>query len=149
MTTETRSHDPLPETGRAPVVDEGPPSGQGLVPPEPPGGPTTAPPSVEAAPVRMRAIVAAAALMVLAAVLLLYSFVQLWPPTGLAAGADDAPALRYPLLPIIGALMALLAYVLIRGGLVTTQASSEDVNPYGMAAVAGLVGLFSQQASEK
>jgi IPT/TIG domain len=40
--------------------------------------------------------------------------------------------------------------VVARGGLivVTTQSSSDTVNPFGFAAIGGLVGLFSSQAAE-
>jgi len=32
-------------------------------------------------------------------------------------------------------------------GLISSQASSQALSPYGMAAIAGLVGLFSDQAA--
>ena len=47
--------------------------------------------------------------------------------------------LMYITLPITGAALALIAYVVLRGGLTTTFASSQDTSPFGMAA---LVGLF-------
>src|SRR4029450_11629257 len=49
--------------------------------------------------------------------------------------------LMYATLPITGAALALIAYVVLRGGLTTTFASSQDISPFGMAAVAALVGL--------
>ena len=57
--------------------------------------------------------------------------------------------LMYTTLPITGAALALIAYVVLRGGLTTTFASSQDISPFGMAAVAALVGLFSRETAEK
>lgn len=57
--------------------------------------------------------------------------------------------LMYLSVPLVGALLALLFYIVLRGGLVTTQASSTDLNIYGFAAIAALVGLFSEQATVK
>ena len=57
--------------------------------------------------------------------------------------------LMYATLPITGAALALIAYVVLRGGLTTTFASSEDISPFGIAAVAALVGLFSRETAEK
>jgi hypothetical protein len=37
----------------------------------------------------------------------------------------------------------------VRGGLLAAQASADAVNPYGVAALAGLVGMFSKQATDK
>ncbi len=56
--------------------------------------------------------------------------------------------LFYACLPVIGAILSLLFYFVLRGGLISGQATSRDVNPFGTAAVAGLVGLFSTQAAE-
>jgi hypothetical protein len=57
--------------------------------------------------------------------------------------------LMYATLPITGAALALIAYVVLRGGLTTNFASSQDISPFGMAAVAALVGLFSRETAEK
>ena len=38
---------------------------------------------------------------------------------------------------------------MIRGGLLSVQSDAADFNPYGTAAVAGLVGIFSKQATDK
>lgn len=58
--------------------------------------------------------------------------------------------MTYYLQPIVGAGMATITYVVLRGGLVvvTTQASPDVVNPFGFAAFGALVGLFSAQAAE-
>ncbi len=55
----------------------------------------------------------------------------------------------YVSVPFVGSLLALLFYIVLRGGLLTTQASSTEVNVYGFAAVSALVGLFSEQAADK
>lgn len=53
------------------------------------------------------------------------------------------------LLPVVGALGGTVFYLVFRGGLFSTSTSSTAANPYGFAAVAALVGLFSEQAIEK
>ncbi|MGI5374529.1 hypothetical protein ACQEV2_09845 [Streptomyces sp. CA-251387] len=55
----------------------------------------------------------------------------------------------YLLEPFVGATLALVAYCVLRGGLTTSVASSGDINPYGTAAVAALVGMFSRQTVDK
>jgi hypothetical protein len=45
--------------------------------------------------------------------------------------------------------LALLFYVAIRGGLFAPGNTSGAVNPYGIAGVSGLVGMFSRQATDK
>jgi hypothetical protein len=54
--------------------------------------------------------------------------------------------LMYLLVPAVGALLAVVFYVVLRGGLISGEASSTAVSPFGFAAIAGLVGLFSDQA---
>lgn len=48
----------------------------------------------------------------------------------------------------IGVALALLFYFAVRGGFFTSV-SSTDINPFGIAALGGLVGMFSKQASNK
>lgn len=55
----------------------------------------------------------------------------------------------YLLRPFIGMALALIFYFVIRGGLLATSASTEHISPFGIAAVAGLVGMFSKQATDK
>jgi hypothetical protein len=55
----------------------------------------------------------------------------------------------YACVPVVGAALALIVYIVVRGGLLSAQASSADVNPYGFSAVAALVGLFSSEATTK
>lgn len=48
-----------------------------------------------------------------------------------------------------GAALALLFYLVIRGGFLAAGSTTEDMNIFGVTAVAGLVGLFSKQAIAK
>ena len=56
--------------------------------------------------------------------------------------------LYYACLPVVASTMAIVFYLVLRGGLISSQASSRNLSPYGVAAVAGMVGLFSDQAAE-
>jgi hypothetical protein len=53
----------------------------------------------------------------------------------------------YIFLPFIGAALAVVFYVILRGGLFTGAAVA--VNFFGFAAISALVGLFSPEAAEK
>ena len=55
----------------------------------------------------------------------------------------------YLLRPVIGMSLALVFYFVVRGGFLTTSGGAKDINPYGIAALAGLVGMFSKQATDK
>jgi hypothetical protein len=55
----------------------------------------------------------------------------------------------YLLRVLVGSALALLFYFAVRGGFFANDSSSADVNPYGIAAISGLVGLFSKQATDK
>ena len=55
----------------------------------------------------------------------------------------------YVLRPQIGMALALLFYFVIRGGLMSAGAGAEQVSAFGIAAVSGLVGMFSKQATDK
>lgn len=55
----------------------------------------------------------------------------------------------YILRPVIGMGLALVFYFVIRGGFLSTSGGANDINPYGIAALAGLVGMFSKQATDK
>lgn len=50
---------------------------------------------------------------------------------------------------VVGSALAVLLYFAFRGGLFSGSAQSTAVNPYGLAALAGLAGLFSKQATDK
>lgn len=58
-------------------------------------------------------------------------------------------AMMYFLLPFIGSSLSLLFFFVLRGGLFSPQATVQATSPYGFAGVAGLVGLFSNQAALK
>jgi hypothetical protein len=50
----------------------------------------------------------------------------------------------------IGVALALVFYMLIRGGLVIPNGSTEaQINPYGIGGLAALVGMFAKQATDK
>src|SRR5579883_1063932 len=49
----------------------------------------------------------------------------------------------------IGIALAVLSYFAVRGGSFTTNASEADVNPFGVAALGGFVGMFSERAADK
>jgi hypothetical protein len=53
------------------------------------------------------------------------------------------------LLPIVGALLALVAFIVVRAGLISGPLSSDAVSPWGFAALAALVGLFTDQTIGK
>ena len=55
----------------------------------------------------------------------------------------------YLLRVFVGSSLAVLFYFAIRGGFFASDTGSSDVNPYGIAAISGLVGLFSKQATDK
>lgn len=57
---------------------------------------------------------------------------------------DDAWVAWYLLRPPMGAGLAFIAYVLIRGGILTVGASSASLNFFGVAGIAFLVGLFAE-----
>lgn len=57
----------------------------------------------------------------------------------------------YLMRPFLGSALALIFYIVIRGGLVSFEAGSlgPNVNPFGIMTVACLAGLFSKQAIDK
>ena len=57
--------------------------------------------------------------------------------------------LMYLLLPIVGALFGLMVYLVVRGGLTSPIGGAADINPYGITAIAALVGQFSRETAEK
>jgi hypothetical protein len=52
----------------------------------------------------------------------------------------------YILRPLVGATLALVFYLVIRGGFFSPGATIQDTSPFGFAALAALVGMFSEQA---
>jgi hypothetical protein len=55
----------------------------------------------------------------------------------------------YALLPFVGALLATVVYLVLRAGLLSGATSSSQPDPYGIAAIGALVGLFSAEAADK
>lgn len=55
----------------------------------------------------------------------------------------------YLLRPFIGMALALVFYFVVRAGFISPSAGAGDMNPFGIAAMAGLVGMFSKQATDK
>jgi hypothetical protein len=55
----------------------------------------------------------------------------------------------YILRPFIGMALALIFYFVVRGGLLSAETGARQVSPFGIAALAGLVGMFSKQATDK
>ena len=55
----------------------------------------------------------------------------------------------YALRPVIGMGLALFFYLVMRAGLLSAQTSPGEINPFGVAAVSGLAGMFSKQATDK
>lgn len=58
-------------------------------------------------------------------------------------------AAYYFLLPLTGAILAVIFYFVVRGGFFSPQASFQNTSPFGFAALSALVGLFSPQATLK
>lgn len=55
----------------------------------------------------------------------------------------------YVLRPFIGTALAVIVYFVVRGGLITGSSGAGSLSPYGVAAIAGLSGMFSKQATDK
>jgi hypothetical protein len=55
----------------------------------------------------------------------------------------------YILRPFIGMILAAIFYLAIRGGLLSPGTNAGSINPFGIAALASLVGMFSKQAADK
>ena len=56
---------------------------------------------------------------------------------------------RYFLTPFVAASLALVFYFVMRAGFFPTNSTTQNINVYGFAGMAGLVGLFSGMAVEK
>ena len=52
----------------------------------------------------------------------------------------------YVVLPFAGSTLALVFYLVIRGGFFSPQSSFQQTSPFGFAAFAALIGMFSPQA---
>ena len=51
--------------------------------------------------------------------------------------------------PFIGSALATVFYFVIRGGLLAGNGNATDLSIFGIAAIAGLAGMFSKQAADK
>ena len=54
----------------------------------------------------------------------------------------------YVFRPVIGMTLGLLFYLIVRGGIVSASGANA-INPFGVAAISGLAGLFSKQTVDK
>jgi hypothetical protein len=54
----------------------------------------------------------------------------------------------YAVRPLIGLTLGLLFYLIVRAGIVTSN-GADAVNPFGVAAISGMAGLFSKQTVDK
>jgi hypothetical protein len=55
----------------------------------------------------------------------------------------------YLLRPFIGVALALIVYFAVRGGLIGASTGANALSPFGIAAITGMAGLFSKQATDK
>jgi hypothetical protein len=54
----------------------------------------------------------------------------------------------YALRPFIGTTLAVMTYFVVRGGLILPNGSAGDLSPYGVAAMAGMAGMFSKHTDK-
>ena len=59
---------------------------------------------------------------------------------------EESWLLWYLMLPFVGSVLAFIFYVVIRAGFFAPGADVSQTSPYGFVALAGLVGMFSEQA---
>jgi len=52
----------------------------------------------------------------------------------------------YLMMPFSGAMLGLIFYLVVRGGFFSPHSSFDQTSPFGFAAFAALIGMFSQQA---
>jgi len=55
----------------------------------------------------------------------------------------------YILRPAISAALAVIFYFTLRAGLFSGASADQTLNPFGIAAISGMVGMFAKQATEK
>jgi hypothetical protein len=55
----------------------------------------------------------------------------------------------YLMYPLLGAALALIFYLVVRGGFLNGATKGSDLNIYGLVAISGMVGMFSKQATNK
>ena len=57
--------------------------------------------------------------------------------------------LSYFIKPFLGGSVALIFYFVFKGGILSASAGIEHINIYGVAAISGIVGMFTEQAIHK
>jgi hypothetical protein len=57
--------------------------------------------------------------------------------------------LMYLMLPIVGMILSLIFFFILRGGLFAPQTQIDAASPYGFAGLAALIGMFSNRAALK
>jgi hypothetical protein len=55
----------------------------------------------------------------------------------------------YLLRPFVGIALALIFYFVVRAGFLTGGGNASEINPFGIATLAALAGMFSKQATDK
>lgn len=55
----------------------------------------------------------------------------------------------YVVRPPVGMVLALIAYFLLRAGLLSPGANVSNVSPYGVAGIGGIMGMFVKEATDK
>ena len=75
----------------------------------------------------------------------IFSFYAISLHLGYYKDFDDAWLAWYLLRPLMGAGLALIAYVLIRGGVLSVGSDLKNVNFLGVSGISFLVGLFAEQ----
>jgi len=75
-----------------------------------------------------------------------FSFFAISHHLGAEKDFDKVWEAWYLLRPVVGAGLALVFYFLLRGGVLTIGADLKNLNLVGVASLAGLVGMFSEQA---
>lgn len=58
-------------------------------------------------------------------------------------------AIWYLVRPPVGMVLALIAYFLLRAGLLSPGANVSNVSPYGVAGIGGIMGMFVKEATDK
>lgn len=58
-------------------------------------------------------------------------------------------SLWYFALPIVGGMVAIIFYITVRAGFIAGNNGTENINPFGIAAVSVMVGLFTDKATTK
>jgi hypothetical protein len=56
---------------------------------------------------------------------------------------------QYYVLPVVGGLLGMLFFFIIKAGFVTATSTATDLSPAGFAAVSAMIGMFTRQALEK